>query len=70
MEKKDSETKLKENWNIWEEQMGNVFFESGCNHVCSATDCTGLIPMGQSKDENIYKKYNEIYPCRPKEENK
>ncbi len=62
-----TENKLKENWKHWEEEMGEVYLENGCSHICSATDCTGLIPAGHKEGE-VYERYEELYPYYPNEE--
>jgi len=59
-----TDTNLKENWKQWENEMGKVYLENECAHICSARDCTGLIPAGH-KDDEIYKKYETLYPYRP-----
>lgn len=68
MEKKNDKNKidrgLKENWKHWEEEMGEVYLENGCSHICSATDCTGLIPAGHTEQE-IYERYEALYPYQP-----
>ena len=33
--------------------------------VCSATDCTGLIPAGPASEEEL-EQYEELYPFLPK----
>lgn len=58
---------LKENWKHWEEEMGEIYLENGCSHICSATDCTGLIPAGH-KEEEVYERYETLYPYQPNEE--
>jgi len=55
---------LKTDWKHWEEEMGEVYLESGCSHICSATDCTGLIPAGHKNGE-IYERYESLYPYCP-----
>lgn len=62
-----TENKLKENWKHWEEEMGEFYLENGCSHICSATDCTGLIPAGHKEGE-VYERYEELYPYYPNEE--
>ena len=67
--KKDEEIdgKLKENWKHWEEEMGEIYLENGCSHICSAMDCTGLIPAGHTKEE-AYKQYEALYPYQPNQD--
>lgn len=63
----ETDAAVKENWNHWEEEMGEVYLGSGCSHICSATDCTGLIPAGH-KDGEVYERYEALYPYQPNEE--
>lgn len=57
---------LKANWKQWEEEMGEIYLENGCAHICSATDCTGLIPAGHRNGE-VYERYEGLYPYCPNE---
>lgn len=61
------ENDLRANWKHWEDEMGKVYLENTCSHICSATDCTGLIPAGHEEGE-VYEKYETLYPYRPNEE--
>ncbi len=62
-----TENKLKENWKHWENEMGEVYLENGCSHICSVTDCTGLIPAGHTERE-IYEQYEALYPYQPNQD--
>ena len=58
---------VKENWEYWEEEMGELYLKEDCFHVCSATDCTGLIPA-EHKEEEAYENYEKLYAYCPNEE--
>lgn len=65
--RKNMDHEIKENWKYWEEEMGEVYLENTCSHICSATDCTGLIPAGH-KEWEVYKGYESLYPYQPNKE--
>ena len=62
--KNDTNSTVKENWKYWEEEMGEIYLENGCSHICSAMDCTVLIPA-EHQDEEVYERYESLYPYQP-----
>lgn len=55
------EKEIVDGWKEWEEKMGQVYLDNDISRVCSAMDCTGLIPAGHEEWE-IYELYEELYP--------